>query len=800
MTSLRARRGDDIRQRRGRRHLAYVLVALAVNLSVLMGSAVPASSDGYAKASETDISYAGGPVILQPTVVLVFWGTWWCGGAAVSGGRCAPAFNPSPNTPDETRREVERLFDHMSGSYYQNILSQYCDSAGHCPSRTVATHSYIDAVNDYPSGTYGLWSQSFTTRSLPRVDAALALSPTANSIYVLITSLGTLTEAQFPQCAIHGANLPNSATLATVALDTSCANGAGIPRLGSYATYAASHEYAEAVTDPRGDKPAYHLGGNEVADVCNAAGWVRPPELGYSAVDRVFDKSTALCAMSRGVLLMPPAGYGPGTVNGAHGVEVFLTGQNSGPYHAWCCWTGWNALPGVTLRSAIVVGTNFDGRMEAFAVGTDGALHGVYQTSRNGPWSSWYSLGHPSSGVLLGRPAVARNADGRLEVFVRDNDGGIYHAAQTCKGCGWGAWAPLGGWWQHDPVVNQDQDGRLDVFAVGNDTHLYHKAQLSANSGWPTSWSSLSGTWQGQPSVIRNIDGRLEVFLRGTTNQLYHAVQTCAGCAGWSGWVSLGGNLRYDPSAAINADGRLEVFSVAADSAVWGIYEKSAGGNWATQWYSLGGQIVTTPMAIDNDDGHLEVFGIATDHRLWHTFQNCPGCGWAGWRTLTSSDTGHWNVESIAPPTNLVANGSFELGNTSGWALINPSGGTTNFQIYNSGRAENGTWWTETNVSRPAGSIFQDVAVTPVAGRTYRLCGYVGAASTTSTVSGTLALWFLGSNNQSPNQQFTVGHNWTQLCVSGVAPSGETHFRAQIYVATTAANLDLDNFALTDEG
>jgi len=68
------------------------------------------------------------------------------------------------------------------------------------------------------------------------------------------------------------------------------------------------------------------------------------------------------------------------------------------------------------LTSDITVGKNADGRLELFVRGTDGALWRRWQTAPNGGWSNWASEG----GVLTSNIAVAQNADGRLEVFVRE--------------------------------------------------------------------------------------------------------------------------------------------------------------------------------------------------------------------------------------------------------------------------------------------------------------------------------------------------------------------------------------------
>lgn len=89
-------------------------------------------------------------------------------------------------------------------------------------------------------------------------------------------------------------------------------------------------------------------------------------------------------------------------------------------------WSGWAALGGV-LSSDPVVASNADGRLEAFARGSDNAVCHIWQTAPNGNWSGWAGLG----GVLTSNIAVGSNADGRLEAFGRGTDNALYHIWQA---------------------------------------------------------------------------------------------------------------------------------------------------------------------------------------------------------------------------------------------------------------------------------------------------------------------------------------------------------------------------------
>jgi hypothetical protein len=150
-----------------------------------------------------------------------------------------------------------------------------------------------------------------------------------------------------------------------------------------------------------------------------------------------------------------------------------------GPRYRWASLGG-----GV---SSIAVGRNLDGRLEVFARGTDSALWHTWQTTPNGGWSGWASLG----GGILATPAIAANSDGRLEAFVQGTDGALWHNWQTTPNGAWSGWASLGGWLAN-PAVGRNHDGRLEVFGVGSDSAVYHIWQNTPSGSW-SGWSGMGG-------------------------------------------------------------------------------------------------------------------------------------------------------------------------------------------------------------------------------------------------------------------------------------------------------------------
>ena len=278
----------------------------------------------------------------------------------------------------------------------------------------------------------------------------------------------------------------------------------------------------------------------------------------------------------------------------------------------------WGSLGGVI--SMPVVARNADGRLEVFVQGSDGALWHIWQTAPNNGWSGWASLGG-----WITQPVVGQNADGRLEVFARGSDGALWHIWQTAPNNGWSGWASLGGVISM-PTVGRNADGRLEVFAQGTDGALWHIWQTAPNNGW-SGWASLGG-WITNPTVARNADGRLEVFVQGSDNALWHMWQTAPN-NGWSGWASPrrldpqpgGGPERRRPDGGVRAGLGQRVVAHVADRAeqrLERLGDASAAGS-------------ATRSSTTTRTAGWRCSSRGSDGALWHIWQTAPNNGWSGW-------------------------------------------------------------------------------------------------------------------------------------------------------------------------
>jgi hypothetical protein len=253
--------------------------------------------------------------------------------------------------------------------------------------------------------------------------------------------------------------------------------------------------------------------------------------------------------------------------------------------------------------------------------------------------------------TFFGAPEVAASGDGRLELFVFDVQGVLWHAwqAQWSDSADWGGWCDLGQSGAWPATVAPNGDGRLALAVAAGQQLVQSASQTAWSNGW-SGWAALPPVPQAQPGlgffapgVATNADGRLELFV--ANGALWRSQQT-AWSDGWSGWQAHGapsGALVLGPvMAGRSGDGRIEVFMIDQHGQLWNIRQSSANGSY-TGWNAFGSPGVALddrPGLARSADGRLELFIRGTDGHLYHQWETGVGTfAWSGWNTFGAGST-----------------------------------------------------------------------------------------------------------------------------------------------------------------
>jgi hypothetical protein len=168
-----------------------------------------------------------------------------------------------------------------------------------------------------------------------------------------------------------------------------------------------------------------------------------------------------------------------------------------------------------------------DGQLAFFVRGLAGDL---WQRRQSAPNAAWEAQSSSMAGQLVSEPTLAQHADGRLAAFGVGSRHQLTHAGQSSPGSPhWSDWIeeegpPIAG----SIAVARNQDGRLELFARSVGLALIRKAQIEPNGPW-SAWADLGGQWAGDPVAARLSDGRLALFVLGPHGQLWCRTQSRPG-------------------------------------------------------------------------------------------------------------------------------------------------------------------------------------------------------------------------------------------------------------------------------
>jgi LmbE family N-acetylglucosaminyl deacetylase len=273
----------------------------------------------------------------------------------------------------------------------------------------------------------------------------------------------------------------------------------------------------------------------------------------------------------------------------------------------------------------------------AAARAVDGAVHLAARTDdsrimvRPARSGGWTSLGTPNPGDdsrYIGSPALASNADGRLQVFVVNAAGGLSTRWQS--GGGWAPWFDLQGSDLQDPCsALLDASGRIEVVAATR-TGLILWRQTVPNGG------IVRGPIPALPPASAatfavNADGRPEVHYREAGTAAVATSWQDADFA-WRSTARIGGHGGIGAPATATVAGRIAVAVRNAGGGVSVAMQVAPNSPYGA-WIDLGGHVADLPTAAATPDGRLVVAAVHADGNVRHRTRSAAG-SWTAWTTI----------------------------------------------------------------------------------------------------------------------------------------------------------------------
>jgi LmbE family N-acetylglucosaminyl deacetylase len=287
------------------------------------------------------------------------------------------------------------------------------------------------------------------------------------------------------------------------------------------------------------------------------------------------------------------------------------------------------ADPGGRLASGLAAGRTPDGRLTVAGRRlTDHHLVASAQAADGSFAGGWTDLGNPNAGLgdedQVGTPALAVNADGRLQVFVKNGGGGISTQAQVAGG-GWsGRWDDLGGHDLQDGVTAvTGPQGRIEIFA-GSRTEIQHWSQPQPNAALERKESLPSGAPASPPQATVDAQGRISVSYREEGTGRVLLLARPAGGTWPPEPTDLGGSGLGQSTTVLPAAGGQLIFARNAANGV-SVTRRPAGGETFGPWSALGGTLLGEPAAAIDATGQPTLFTIEpTGVSVWRQHGSGP--------------------------------------------------------------------------------------------------------------------------------------------------------------------------------
>jgi hypothetical protein len=282
---------------------------------------------------------------------------------------------------------------------------------------------------------------------------------------------------------------------------------------------------------------------------------------------------------------------------------------------------------------------------QVWGVTKDYGLTSSYQETPGGTWSAWipapWVAGGPTS--VLQVTACQQN-DGRVQLWVTDQQQQLWSIWQTSPGGGWSAWS--GPNWSGASKLTQicacQQGGArgAQFWGITNSDGLVSIFQETPGGGW-SAW--MAAPWvAGGPAAVVDVaaaqqnDGRVQLWVLDQQEQIWSIWQTSPG-GGWTGWSgpNWGGSQTLNTLAASQQGGPrgAQLWATDQKNQVWSTYQETPGGGWAL-WLGpnwQGAAPFIQMAAAQQNNGCVQVWGLDQNLSLKSITQTSPGGGWSNW-------------------------------------------------------------------------------------------------------------------------------------------------------------------------
>ena len=265
-----------------------------------------------------------------------------------------------------------------------------------------------------------------------------------------------------------------------------------------------------------------------------------------------------------------------------------------------------------------------------------------FQETPGGTWAGWSPMGSGPVQAGVQQVTAAQQNDGRVELWVTDNDEQLWTMWQTSPGGGWSGWS--GPNWNGAPLLESlaacQQGGArgAQLWGITDEDVLISCFQESPGGGW-SAWDT-SSFLDAPPAVAvtaaQQNNGCVQIWMLDQKQQLMSASQTSPG-GDWTAWSAPNWNSAPLLTAIVacqqGGTRGAQLWAIDQNEALWSTYQETPGGAWSgwlgPNWNGAASLIQIA--AAQQNNGCVELWGIDPNLAVKTVTQTSPGGNWTGW-------------------------------------------------------------------------------------------------------------------------------------------------------------------------
>ena len=303
--------------------------------------------------------------------------------------------------------------------------------------------------------------------------------------------------------------------------------------------------------------------------------------------------------------------------------------------------------PEITMQPGATVTAlqPFEGHVDLFVTGTDGAVWSTFHEGRHQDWLPWFPIHHEITMQPGATVTALQPFEGHVDLFVTGTDGAVWSTYYEA-GRDWLPWFPIHHEIKMQPGATvtalQPFEGHVDLFVTGTDGAVWSTFHEGRHQDW-LPWFPIHHEITMQPgatvTALQPFEGHVDLFVTGTDGAVWSTYYEAG--HDWLPWFPIHHEIKMQPGATVTVPTKdlslIFLTATGTDGTVWSTFFLSDEGRWS-MWAPISPQLRMRPgstamipmIAWGSGFFNRPIYGVDTSGAVWSTQYETSDDWWAG--------------------------------------------------------------------------------------------------------------------------------------------------------------------------